>query len=493
MKGFTKFAGGFTGIHSAPGAASYEILLVGAGGAGGGDVGGGGAGGQVVSGTATFGTGSITITVGAGGASAGGTKYGLKGNDTSVSGPITLTSANTSVGGSGGQGRSGGGAYAGGTGFNGGGGSYDFSTSTAYSGGFAGGTTVGPGTSSCGCGGGGGSGGAAPAGTGSVGGAGGAGVASLLSGSSVKYGGGGGGSQYTGGSGGAGTDGGGNGNGNPGGAGVANRGGGGGGGQSAASGAGGAGGSGVVILSCPTSLPNPVYTSGATLTTVGSKKIYTWNTSGTLVFTTISSPSVYSGLVGWYDMSAVTSTQWTDKSGLGNHATISGATATTIAAGNGATLITNCLYGSSTSHTVLWPAAVLPSTYTLFHVTRYTGGSNARIYQGYSNNWLSGHWGGLSGQYYHSGWITNSSTNYYGNNWFITTDQNSLGRTNGITRGTGGGGSSDRLCINTGVNGGEASTWQTVECIVYNRTLTSAEYTDVELYLAAKYGITLNT
>jgi hypothetical protein len=203
--------------------------------------------------------------------------------------------------------------------------------------------------------------------------------------------------------------------------------------------------------------------------------------------------TVLSGLIGRYDMKALTTTQWTDQSGIGNHAVISGATATTIVAGNGATLITNCLYGSSTSHSVLWPVAVLPATYTLFHVTRYTGGTNSRIYQGYSINWLSGHWGGLSGQYYHSGWITNSSTNYYANNWFITTDQNSLGRTNGITRGTGGGGSSDRLTINAGVGTGESSTWQTVECLAYNRTLTSIEYGLVESYLATKYGITLNT
>jgi len=198
-----------------------------------------------------------------------------------------------------------------------------------------------------------------------------------------------------------------------------------------------------------------------------------------------------SGLVGWYDMTAVTPTQWTDKSGSGNHATISGATVNSISAGNGASLITSCLYGSSGSHTVHWPTTILPSTYTLFHVTRYQGGANSRIYTGSGNNWLSGHWGGLSGQYYHEGWLTNNTSNYYGNNWFITTDQNSLARTNGIQRGTGGG-SSARLSINL-CPYGEQSFWQTVECIVYNRTLTSTEYIKVEDYLASKYGITLNT
>lgn len=208
---------------------------------------------------------------------------------------------------------------------------------------------------------------------------------------------------------------------------------------------------------------------------------------------TILFPLTVSGLVGFYTMGSVTATQWQDISGNGNHATISGAAIASIAAGNGATAITSCLTGTSTAHGILWPAAILPATYTLFHVTRYTGVTNARIYQGNTINWLSGHWSGLSGQYYHNGWLTNSTSNYYGNNWFITTDQNSLGRTNGITRGTAGGSASDRLSINSGGTTTEFSTWQTVECIVYNRTLSATEYAAVESYLAAKFGITLNT
>lgn len=491
MKGFTKFAGGFTGVHnSSPSAATYNILLVGAGGGGGSDVGGGGGGGQVIFGTATFsGAGTITITVGAGGAVAA-TRYGMMGGNTSVSGNISVLAGTTAVGGSGGQGRTGGGTYAGGTGYNGGGGSYDYFTSTTYSGGYAGSSTTDGGASSRGCGGGGGSGGAGGTSTSTAGGNGGLGVASSVSGSVVRYGGGGGGAQYTGGSVGTGTDGGGN-AGLGGVAGTTNRGGGGGGGQSSGSSTGGTGGSGVVILSYPSYLPNVLSYSGATFANSGGIKSYTFNTSGTIAFSAISSPTVISGLVGWYDMTQLTTTQWTDKSGSGNHATISGATATSVTAGNGSTLITNCLAGT-TSHTIQWPAAILPATYTLFHVTRYTGGTNSRIYTGSSGNWLSGHWGGLSGQYYHEGWLTDSTTNYYSNNWFITTDQNSLARTNGITRSTSGGSASQRLSINL-CPYGEQSTFQTVECIVYNRTLTLSECSDVELYLATKYGITLNT
>jgi hypothetical protein len=196
-------------------------------------------------------------------------------------------------------------------------------------------------------------------------------------------------------------------------------------------------------------------------------------------------PTSISGLVGWYNMDAVTTTQWTDQSGSGNHATISGATTSTVAAGNGATAITRVLSGT-TGHSITWPTTILPSTYTLFHVTRYTGVTNARIYQGVNTNWLSGHWDNKSGQFFHQGWLSDSSTNYHGNNWAVYTDQNSLGRSNKVTRGTGGGGTSDRLCIN---GKSESSAWQTVECVVYNRTLTSTEYGTIENYLSAKYGI----
>lgn len=204
-------------------------------------------------------------------------------------------------------------------------------------------------------------------------------------------------------------------------------------------------------------------------------------------------PRLFPNLIGWYTTNSVTATQWQDISGAGNHATLGGGTALgSVTAGNGATNISQALTGTSTAHTVQWPAAILPATgYTLFHVTRYTGGTNRRIYTA-SVNWLSGHWGGLSGQYHQLAWVTNSTSNYYGNNWFITTDQINNVRTNGITRGTSGGSGAGRMNINIGYPA-ETSTFQTVECIVYNRVLTAAEYTVIESYLANKHGITLNT
>jgi hypothetical protein len=139
-----------------------------------------------------------------------------------------------------------------------------------------------------------------------------------------------------------------------------------------------------------------------------------------------------------------------------------------------------------------FPAGILPATYTLFHVTRYTGGSNQRIYTANSGtNWLSGHWSNLSGAAFHEGWISQPSGSLHGNNWVISTDQNSLYRSNGVTRGSSGGSASAALGINTANWSGESSTYQTAEVIVYNRTLNAGEYASVESYLATKYGITI--
>jgi hypothetical protein len=197
-----------------------------------------------------------------------------------------------------------------------------------------------------------------------------------------------------------------------------------------------------------------------------------------------------SGLVGWYDVSSVSGSTWTDKSGNGNHASIVGGASVVSVSGKGATNLTSALAGT-TSQGVNFPAAILPPTYTLFHVTSWQNNSSGRIFQGTSQNWLSGHWGGTNGCAYHQGWLT-PQTNIHGTNWVISTDQNTLYRSNGITRGTSGAGSPnyDRISINgNGVYSGEFSPWYCVEVIVYNTNLSSTNYGTIETYLANKYGI----
>lgn len=193
-----------------------------------------------------------------------------------------------------------------------------------------------------------------------------------------------------------------------------------------------------------------------------------------------------------YDGTSFSGTTWYDISGNGRHATVSrGTVTTTTGTGNGASAVFTTLQGG-TADGITFPSDVLPATYTLFHVTRYTGTTNARIVTEFnsSSNWLSGHWNNESGVAYHNGWITsNSQRKAFQNNWIISTDQNNLYRGNALTYGSSGAGSPSyvRLGINTWTS--ELSTWQCAEVIVYNRTLSSAEYQLVENYLNNRYGM----
>lgn len=209
----------------------------------------------------------------------------------------------------------------------------------------------------------------------------------------------------------------------------------------------------------------------------------------TILGTTVQIPPV-AGYIAWYAADSWTGSQWTDKSGNGNHVTtISGTiTSTTNAIGNGSTKAVTTLQGN-TSANMIFPVGILPSTYTLFHVARLTGGTRQRIFNGTDQNWLSGFWSGTTGVAYHNGWLV-SATDLHGNNWLYSCDQNNLYRSNGVTRGSSGAGSPSfaRLAINTG-QFPETSDWQVAEVIVYNSTLSLADYQAVEAYLAAKYGI----
>lgn len=233
---------------------SYTITYVAVGGGGGGLAGGGGAGKFVASTTPAIpGTTVLTITIGAGGASA---------TDGSTS---LITGIASATGGGAGLASGGAGVISGGTSGNG------FAGGTGYVGGTGGANGGGGGSNGTG-------GNAGPSGGDQAGGAGGAGTETLITGTSqFLAGGGGGGAQ---GPGGAGTNGGGDGWGQGAGAptnGTPNTGGGGGG--YIYSGANG--GSGVVYLSMPTIYYTGVFTGSPTVTTTGSNTVLKYTGSGT--------------------------------------------------------------------------------------------------------------------------------------------------------------------------------------------------------------------
>ena len=484
---------------------TVEYLIVAGGGGGGSRYGGGGGAGGVILSSYTYTPGTFLISVGAGGA--GNTSKialgaGDNGENSEIINPDTST-LGLAYGGGGGAGGPPNDNNDGNNGGSGGGGiplNYP-GTGTAGQGNDGG--NVYSGYTMFRSAGGGGAGAPGSSDTSTGGSAGGIGISSTIAEGDVKYYGGGGGGGVllgsgAGGDGGAGgLGGGGKGAGtSPGHDGIAATGGGGGGGGGTAGVDGGYnGGSGVVIIKYSASHSEAITTGNPTVIYNGLSWIYKWTTSGSITFPTL--PTHISGLVGWYDMNSISleDSEWIDISSNHNDATVSGVTISAAPAGHASTNITSAITGTP-SDSILWPASVLPSTYTLLHVTRYAGAASNRIYQAYNTNWLSGHQGGDSGQYYHNGWMTDHSTDYYGNDWFITTDQNTTVRTNGIVRSTTGAGSPSygRLSINNNsVLFPEYSDFQTVECIVYNRTLTTPECELIEQYLSGKYGIILGT
>ena len=138
-------------------------------------------------------------------------------------------------------------------------------------------------------------------------------------------------------------------------------------------------------------------------------------------------PPVTSGIVGLYTADSWYGIRWSDLSSSGNHVTnFSGTITKSLSGFNGRSYI----YGN-TAAWLIWPSAILPSTYTLFHVAKYNNGAKGRIFSGNSgNNWLSGFNssnGGSAGVAYHDGWLT-SQVDCCGFNWVLSTDQNGLYR-----------------------------------------------------------------
>jgi hypothetical protein len=471
-----------------------EYLVVGGGGGGGtgatsANNGGGGGAGGYRSGTLNLSTGtSYTATVGAGGGS-------------HANGSDSVFSSITSTGGGRGGGLSP--AVAGSNGGSGGGGG----PAGAGAGGSGNTPSTNPSQGNNGASGnpnspyqGGGGGGAGEAGNTDGLGHGGDGVANSISGSSVVYAGGGGGgadsSPGVGGTGGGGT-----------GstvnailptAGTANTGGGGGGGASQGIYIpGAAGGSGIVILKYPdfytastsgVMSTTPSSSDGFKVTTVtsGSGRV-TWETNAEAAAAQAARiPPITTGLLAVYDGDSWNGTSWQDIYGTYHATTTRGTITSAITTGNGASKSFTAISGN-TGAGLRFPDGILPSTYTLFHVTRTTGGTRSRIVTGSNNNWLSGHWGGGSGIAYHEGWLT-GQPDLHGNNWFYSTDQNSLYRSNGVTRGSSGGSASTNLSVNYG-SYAEYSDWSLSFLAVYTGTMSATDYGTVEAWIANRFGI----
>eukprot|EP00798_Chlamydomonas_sp_ICE-L_P029856 gene29856-17951_t len=209
----------------------------------------------------------------------------------------------------------------------------------------------------------------------------------------------------------------------------------------------------------------------------------------------IESPADVIGLYAWYTPERwdVGTKSWNDISGNGRHATET--RAGTITVGDSTDPLgrsITCISGGTGSG-IRFPADVLPETYTLFHLARYsTGGIRKRMFDGLGNNWLSGFHIGGSGLAYHGTWFT-PQENLHGDEWVVSCDTKQLYRSNKVQRNNLiVNGNSTRLTINYGdFVAVESSDWACAEVIVFDRELTNAEMLGVEEYLYKKHSLTI--
>jgi hypothetical protein len=184
---------------------------------------------------------------------------------------------------------------------------------------------------------------------------------------------------------------------------------------------------------------------------------------------------------GVYSAENFNGTTLFDMSGYNRHATKSGNALTKgFSSGNGAAANIHFISGDTGSK-ITWPTGSIPINFTLCSITRYTGGTNRRIFNSTGSNWLHGHWGGSRGVAHYNGWKTTSSNGANLTNWLVFCGKNEDRLINrekncmadGVYVGTDTGGTSNiSLDIN---NNGETSNFSFSYIAIWDRHLTDVE------------------
>ena len=138
----------------------------------------------------------------------------------------------------------------------------------------------------------------------------------------------------------------------------------------------------------------------------------------------------------------------------------------------------------------LWPG--IKNDYTFIHLAKYNGDTRGRIWNGTTENWLSGFWND-SVSFFHNDWI-GQKINIIGGgkSWLLSVDMNNFARVNkGEWQSSGPSYSPESIGVNNsgGSYSGEKSDFAIAEFLIFNKKLTETEYTKVENYLTEKYAL----
>jgi hypothetical protein len=182
--------------------------------------------------------------------------------------------------------------------------------------------------------------------------------------------------------------------------------------------------------------------------------------------------------------------RFTDLSGNGRHGALVGGTVSVgSVTGNGASRSMPYVQGT-TSTSISWPSASIPSTFTICSITRYSGTTNRRILQCSNLNWMHGHWNGNAGAtHYHGQAATEGYSISPNTNWVVVCGRNiwtagSAGViANGVVTCTACGGvGNGNLAINQG-DSREFGDWQLSRLYVWNGHLSNADFAEASAKL----------
>ena len=176
----------------------------------------------------------------------------------------------------------------------------------------------------------------------------------------------------------------------------------------------------------------------------------------------------------------------TDITGNGRHGQGAGGITQSTGSGNGATASINSIGGTTTA-TILWPTGSIPNPYTTCSITRLATGTQNRVLQSETDNWVGTHHGqgagGIKrGVHYNGTWKTLQVNTGTITNWlnFCTTSGNTFPNNvlldgNGVGIASGSNGVVSKLAINIGPFVNEKSDWSFSQLIIWNQVLTPAE------------------